>query len=204
MVNIAIFASGNGSNFENIIQEINNGHVNNAVCKVLIIDKEHAYAKERAEKLHIPCVYVNPKAYAGKEPYEQKILSILKEHQVELIVLAGYMRFIGKVLLESFPRRIINLHPAYLPNFPGAHSIQDAYEAKVDFTGVTVHFVDEGTDTGPIILQKAVEVEQDDTPEMLQRRVMEQAEWKILPEAIHLIANGKVHVENGHALIKNL
>ena len=117
MVNIAIFASGNGSNFENIIQEINNGHVNNAVCKVLIIDKEHAYAKERAEKLHIPCVYVNPKAYAGKEPYEQKILSILKEHQVELIVLAGYMRFIGKVLLESFPRRIINLHPAYLPNF---------------------------------------------------------------------------------------
>lgn len=117
MVNIAIFASGNGSNFENIIQEINNGHVNNAVCKVLIIDKEHAYAKERAEKLHIPCVYVNPKAYAGKEPYEQKILSILKEHQVELIVLAGYMRFIGKVLLESFPRRIINLHPAYLPNY---------------------------------------------------------------------------------------
>lgn len=103
MVNIAIFASGNGSNFENIIQEINNGHVNNAVCKVLIIDKEHAYAKERAEKLHIPCVYVNPKAYAGKEPYEQEILSILKEHQVELIVLAGYMRFIGKVLLESFP-----------------------------------------------------------------------------------------------------
>ena len=102
MVNIAIFASGNGSNFENIIQEINNGHVNNAVCKVLIIDKEHAYAKERAEKLHIPCVYVNPKAYAGKEPYEQKILSILKEHQVELIVLAGYMRFIGKVLLEAF------------------------------------------------------------------------------------------------------
>ena len=201
MVNIAIFASGNGSNFENIIQEINNGHVNNAVCKVLIIDKEHAYAKERAEKLHIPCVYVNPKAYAGKEPYEQKILSILKEHQVELIVLAGYMRFIGKVLLESFPRRIINLHPAYLPNFPGAHSIQDAYEAKVDFTGVTVHFVDEGTDTGPIILQKAVEVEEGDTPEVLQRRVMEQAEWKILPKAIDLIANGKVKVEDGRTHI---
>ena len=202
MVNIAIFASGNGSNFENIIQEINNGHVNNAVCKVLIIDKEHAYAKERAEKLHIPCVYVNPKAYAGKEPYEQKILSILKEHQVELIVLAGYMRFIGRVLLESYPRRIINLHPAYLPHFPGAHSIQDAYEAKVDFTGVTVHFVDEGTDTGPIIMQKAVEVRDDDTPEVLQRRIMEQAEWVILPEVINLIAEGSVSVSEGHVKIK--
>lgn len=140
MVNIAIFASGNGSNFENIVQEINNGHVNNAVCKVLIIDKEQAYAKERAAKLQIPCVFVDPKAYAGKEPYEQEILNVLKEQQVELIVLAGYMRFIGRVLLESYPRRIINLHPAYLPHFPGAHSIQDAYEAKVDFTGVTVHF----------------------------------------------------------------
>ena len=171
MVNIAIFASGNGSNFENIIQEINNGHVNNAVCKVLIIDKEHAYAKERAEKLHIPCVYVNPKAYAGKEPYEQKILSILKEHQVELIVLAGYMRFIGKVLLESFPRRIINLHPAYLPNFPGAHSIQDAYEAKVDFTGVTVHFVDEGVDTGEIIHQEKITIDSTWSLETLEEHV---------------------------------
>ena len=183
MVNIAIFASGNGSNFENIIQEINNGHVNNAVCKVLIIDKEHAYAKERAEKLHIPCVYVNPKAYAGKETYEQKILSILKEHQVELIVLAGYMRFIGKVLLESFPRRIINLHPAYLPNFPGAHSIQDAYEAKVDFTGVTVHFVDEGVDTGEIIHQEKITIDSTWSLETLEEHV-HALEYDMFPKVI--------------------
>ena len=164
MVNIAIFASGNGSNFENIIQEINNGHVNNAVCKVLIIDKEHAYAKERAEKLHIPCVYVNPKAYAGKEPYEQKILSILKEHQVELIVLAGYMRFIGKVLLESFPRRIINLHPAYLPNFPGAHSIQDA-------------------DTGEIIHQEKITIDSTWSLETLEEHV-HALEYDMFPKVI--------------------
>ena len=186
MVNIAIFASGNGSNFENIIQEINNGHVNNAVCKVLIIDKEHAYAKERAEKLHIPCVYVNPKAYAGKEPYEQKILSILKEHQVELIVLAGYMRFIGKVLLESFPRRIINLHPAYLPAFPGAHSIQDAFEAKVSYTGVTVHYVDEGVDTGEIIHQEKIMIDPSWDLETLEEHVHAK-EYDMFPRVVKTV-----------------
>lgn len=186
MVNIAIFASGNGSNFENIIQEINNGHVNNAVCRVLIVDKEQAYARQRAAKLNIPCVFVNPKDYAGKEPYEQKIMEVLKEHKVELIVLAGYMRFIGKVLLDNYPRRIINLHPAYLPSFPGAHSIQDAYEAKVDFTGVTVHFVDEGVDTGEIIHQKKISIDPSWSLDILEEHV-HAMEYDMFPKVVKYV-----------------
>lgn len=186
MVNIAIFASGNGSNFENIIQEIHNGHVNNAVCRVLIIDKEQAYAKQRAEKLNIPCVFVNPKVYTGKEGYEQEILKVLNAYQVELIVLAGYMRFIGKVLLENFPRRIINLHPAYLPHFPGAHSIQDAYEAHVDVTGVTVHFVDEGVDTGEIIHQEKIIIDPSWSLETLEEHV-HALEYDMFPKVVKYV-----------------
>ena len=117
MVKLAIFASGSGTNFENIITTMQNGKLKNAVCELLIVDKEHAYAIERAKKLNIPYLYVNPKAYANKEEYETEILKHLKDKGVQLIVLAGYMRFIGKVLLEAYPKRIINIHPAYLPNF---------------------------------------------------------------------------------------
>lgn len=183
MVNIAIFASGNGSNFENIVQEIKNGYIDNAVCKVLIVDKEAAYARERAKNLHIPCVYVNPKEYKGKEPYEQAILKILQEQKVELIVLAGYMRFIGRVLLESYPRRIINIHPAYLPNFPGAHGIQDAYEAKADVTGVTVHYVDEGVDTGEIIHQEKLYIDPSWSLETLEEHV-HALEYAMFPRVV--------------------
>ncbi len=183
MVNIAIFASGNGSNFEQIINEIQNKNLNNASCKILIVDKENAYARERAKRLNIPCEFVNPKDYKGKEPYEEYILKVLKEHDVQLIVLAGYMRFIGKVLLEAYPRRIINLHPAYLPNFPGAHSIQDAYEAKVEFTGVTVHFVDEGVDTGEIIHQEKISIDPEWSLEELEKHV-HAMEYDMFPKVI--------------------
>lgn len=183
MVNIAIFASGNGSNFERIIHEIQNEHLNNAICKILIVDKENAYARTRAERLNIPCEFVNPKDYNGKEPYETYILDVLKKNNVQLIVLAGYMRFIGKVLLEAYPRRIINLHPAYLPNFPGAHSIQDAYEAKVDFTGVTVHFVDEGVDTGEIIHQEKIMINPEWSLEELETHV-HALEYEMFPKVI--------------------
>lgn len=183
MVNIAIFASGNGSNFEHIINEINKGHVDNATCKVLIVDKEKAYARERAKKLHIPSMYVNPKAYENKEAYERKIESILQEYEVEVIVLAGYMRFIGKVLLTRFPNRIINLHPAYLPNFPGPHSIQDAYDAKVDYTGVTIHYVEEGIDTGEIIYQEKIYMDASWTLEMLEDHI-HAVEYNIFPKVV--------------------
>lgn len=159
MVNIAIFASGNGSNFENLVNAMKNGTITSATCRLLIVDKEHAYAIERAKTLGIPYYYVNPKAFADKAEYEACIHEKLKEYDVTLIVLAGYMRFIGDVLLMNYPNGIINLHPAYLPNFPGAHSIQDAFEAKASYTGVTIHYVDAGVDTGEIIHQEKIEID---------------------------------------------
>lgn len=186
MVKIAIFASGNGSNFENIIEHINQKCVSNAVCKVLIVDKEKAFAIERAKKLGIPHVYVNPKAYADKEAYETEIMNTLKELGVQLIVLAGYMRFIGKVLLKNYPNRIINLHPAYLPAFPGAHSIQDAYEAKAEYTGVTVHYVDEGVDSGEIIHQEKIMIDSTWTLAVLEEHV-HTLEYAMFPEVIQQV-----------------
>lgn len=187
MVNIAIFASGNGSNFENIVNEINAGNVEHVTCKVLIVDKEHAFAMERAKKLGIPYYFVNPKAFANKAEYETCILAKLKELDVELIVLAGYMRFIGEVLLSNFHNRIINLHPAYLPNFPGAHSIQDAYEAKAEFTGVTVHFVDEGVDTGEIIHQEKIVIDPTWSLETLEEHV-HALEYDMFPRVVQQVA----------------
>lgn len=188
MVNIAVFASGNGSNFENIAMCIKQGTLRNVCCKVLIVDKEHAYAIQRAEQLHIPWIYVNPKAYADKRGYEQRILEKLKEYAIDLIVLAGYMRFIGEVLLTSYPRRIINLHPAYLPHFLGAHSIQDAFEAKVSFTGVTVHYVDEGVDTGEIIHQEKIFIDPAWTLETLEEHV-HALEYRMFPEVIRMVSD---------------
>lgn len=158
MIKIAIFASGSGTNFEVIMNHIEDGSLL-VECACLIVDKQDAYALERAKNHKIDSYFVNPKKYDGKEAYEREILSILKEKQVDFIVLSGYMRFIGKVLLEAYPMRIINLHPAYLPEFPGAHSILDAFEAKVSQTGVTVHYVDEGVDSGPIIQQRRIEID---------------------------------------------
>ena len=183
MVNIAIFASGNGSNFENLVNKINDGTIQNTTCKVLIVDKEHAYAIERAKRLGIPYRYVDPKAYGGKAGYETEIMHTLKEYHVDLIVLAGYMRFIGEVLLKNYPNGIINLHPAYLPAFPGAHSIQDAYEAKAEFTGVTVHYVDEGVDTGEIIRQEKIIIDPTWSLETLEEHV-HALEYTLFPEVV--------------------
>ena len=159
MVNIAVFASGSGTNFETILQHIEDGSLP-VQCQCLIVDKEQAYARTRAQQHQIEDYYFNPKSYPNKEAYEKDILKVLKDKNVDLIVLSGYMRFIGKVLLEAYPKAIINLHPAYLPEFPGAHSIQDAFEAGVSQTGVTVHYVDVGVATGPIIRPKGVEIDQ--------------------------------------------
>lgn len=188
MVNIAIFASGNGSNFENIVKRIQDGTLHNVTCKLLVVDKEDAYAIKRAEKLQIPWFYVNPKAYSNKEGYETRILEKLQEHEVDCIVLAGYMRFIGNVLLQNFPRAIMNLHPAYLPNFPGAHSILDAYEAKVEFSGVSVHYVDEGVDTGEIIHQEKVMIDPNWTLETLEEHI-HKLEYKMFPEVIQIVVD---------------
>lgn len=170
MVNIAVFASGSGTNFEAILQHIEDGSLP-VQCQCLIVDKEQAYARTRAKQHQIEDYYFNPKSYPNKEAYEKDILKVLKDKNVDLIVLSGYMRFIGKVLLEAYPKAIINLHPAYLPEFPGAHSIQDAFEAGVSQTGVTVHYVDEGVDTGPIIRQKRVPIDPNWNLETLEEHV---------------------------------
>ena len=170
MVNIAVFASGSGTNFETILQHIEDGSLP-VQCQCLIVDKEQAYARTRAKQHQIEDYYFNPKSYPNKEAYEKDILKVLKDKNVDLIVLSGYMRFIGKVLLEGYPKAIINLHPAYLPEFPGAHSIQDAFEAGVSQTGVTVHYVDEGVDTGPIIRQERVPIDPNWNLETLEEHV---------------------------------
>lgn len=170
MVNIAVFASGSGTNFETILQHIEDGSLP-VQCQCLIVDKEQAYARTRAQQHQIEDYYFNPKSYPNKEAYEKDILKVLKDKNVDLIVLSGYMRFIGKVLLEAYPKAIINLHPAYLPEFPGAHSIQDAFEAGVSQTGVTVHYVDEGVDTGPIIRQERVPIDPNWNLEILEEHV---------------------------------
>lgn len=170
MVNIAVFASGSGTNFETILQHIEDGSLP-VQCQCLIVDKEQAYARTRAQQHQIEDYYFNPKSYPNKEAYEKDILKVLKDKNVDLIVLSGYMRFIGKVLLEAYPKAIINLHPAYLPEFPGAHSIQDAFEAGVSQTGVTVHYVDEGVDTGPIIRQERIPIDPNWNLETLEEHV---------------------------------
>lgn len=179
MVNIAVFASGNGSNFENIVK----AKLSSVNVKLLIVDKEKAYAIERANHLGIPYVYVNPKAFPSKKEYELKIMEYLQEYEIELIVLAGYMRFIGEVLLKNYPQRIVNIHPAYLPAFPGAHGIQDAYKAKVSETGVTIHYVDEGVDTGEIIHQEKLKIDPDWSLATLEEHV-HALEYKLYPKVI--------------------
>ena len=158
MTKAAVFASGSGTNFEALMSHQEDGSLDcEIVC--LIADREKACVRERARNHSIPEFCYIQKNYPSKKEYEEDILAKLQEMDVDLIILSGYMRYIGQVLLENFPRRIINIHPAYLPEFPGAHGISDAYEAGVDQTGVTVHYVDEGVDTGPVILQERVPID---------------------------------------------
>ncbi|MEF9920192.1 MAG: phosphoribosylglycinamide formyltransferase [Erysipelotrichaceae bacterium] len=183
MVRIAIFASGSGTNFENIIQHINNEDIPNGLCATLICDNNKAYAIERAKRLSIPCHVVNFKDYPNKQAYESEVLKVLKECNVDLIVLAGYMRIISPLLLSAYKHRIINLHPAYLPQFPGKQSILDAYEAKVKTTGVTVHYIDEGIDTGEIIHQEKIQIDPTWSLETLEEHV-HALEYKMFPKVI--------------------
>jgi len=170
MKHIAIFASGNGSNFEAIVSAIKAGELN-ATVSLLVCDNPDARVITRAEIHGIPVFVFSPKSYPSKEAYETEILVLLQEQGIEYIVLAGYMRLIGSTLLEAYPNRIINIHPSLLPLFPGKHAIAQAYESGMTETGVTVHYVDEGMDTGPIIAQCKVEIQEADTLETLARRI---------------------------------
>ena len=192
MLKLGILVSGGGTNLQAILDAIEEKKITNAEAAVVISNNAGAYALERARKKGIPAVCISPKNYETRE--------------VDLVVLAGYLVAIPPMIVEAYPNRIINIHPSLIPSFCGTGFYglkvhEGALGRGVKVTGATVHFVDAGTDTGPIILQKAVEVQEEDTPEILQRRVMEEAEWKILQRAIDLIANGKVTVREGRVHI---
>ena len=202
MLEVLVLVSGGGTNLQAIIDAVDSGVVTNTRIAGVISNNKNAYALERAEKHGIANLCVSPKDYSSREEFNEKFMDAVDGFRPDLIVLAGFLVVIPPAMIEKYRERMINIHPSLIPAFCGKGfyglKVHEAALARgVKVVGATVHFVDEGTDTGPIILQKAVEVEQGDTPEVLQRRVMEQAEWKILPRAIDLIANGKVEVRNG-------
>ena len=179
---IAVLASGNGSNFEVIAQAIKDKEIE-AELVLLFSDHQDAYVLERGKKFGVPCESFELKEFSDKKNYEAALLELLKRYKAELVVLAGYMRIIGKELLEAFPNRIVNIHPALLPNFPGLHVIKDAYEAGVKETGVTIHFVDSGVDTGPIITHGKVQVAESDRLEDLEKKI-HQVEHQLYPQVL--------------------
>lgn len=191
--NIGVLASGRGSNLQSIMDACAAGRIPARVA-VVISNNKDAYALERARQAGIAAVAVNTGDYPDKAEYEKYIVDILKEHNVHLVCLAGYMRLVGATLLEAFPGRVMNIHPALLPAFPGLHGQEQAWRYGVKYSGCTVHFVDEGMDTGPIILQAVVPVHDDDTADTLAARILEQ-EHRIYPEAINLYCTGKLVVE---------
>lgn len=208
MLKLAVLVSGGGTNLQAIIDGIGSGTITNTQIEVVISNNRNAFALERAKKAGIKSLCVSPKDYENREAFHQGLLKALLDSKADLVVLAGYLVAIPPCVVEAFPNRIVNIHPSLIPSFCGVGYYglkvhESALKRGVKVTGATVHFVDTGTDTGPIILQKAVEVHEGDTPEVLQRRVMEEAEWKILPQAIDLIANGKVSVVDGQVKICN-
>lgn len=208
MLKLGVLVSGGGTNLQAILDAIDAGAVTNAEIGLVISNNAGAYALKRAEDHGIKAECISPKDYNDREQFHRALLEELKKNQIDLVVLAGYLVAVPPMIVEAFPDRIINIHPSLIPSFCGTGfyglKVHEGVLARgVKVTGATVHFVDNGTDTGPIILQKAVEVQEGDTPEILQRRVMEQAEWKILPRAIDLIANNRVTVQNGKVIVKD-
>ena len=207
MLKIAVCVSGRGTNLQAIIDAIDNGTITNAKIEVVISNNPGAFALERAKKARIEGICVSPKNYETRAEFNKDFLAKLNSYNVDLVVLAGFLVVIPPEMIAQYRNRIINIHPSLIPSFCGTGYYglkvhEGVLERGVKVTGATCHFVDEGTDTGPIILQKAVEVQQDDTPELLQKRVMEQAEWVIMPKAIDLIANDKIQVVDGKVIYK--
>lgn len=203
---IVVLVSGSGTNLQAILDAIAAGKITNTEVAAVISNKPDAYALERAKKAGIAGECISPKSFATREEFNQALFDGVSKYGPDLVVLAGYLVILPKCLIATYPRRILNIHPSLIPSFCGdgfyglhVHEAVLARGNKV--TGATVHFVDEGTDTGPILLQKAVCVKQGDTPEVLQRRVMEEAEWEILPAAVNAVANEKVVWEDGKAFI---
>jgi phosphoribosylglycinamide formyltransferase-1 len=197
---IGVLASGRGSNFQAIIDEIERGRLN-AKIQLLIVDNPDAYAIERAKTHAIEYLIIRPKEFSSKDNFYLKVAEELKKRNVGLVVLAGFMRIVGKPLIDAFSNRIMNIHPAILPSFPGLHGQRQALEYGVKISGCTVHFVDESMDTGPIIIQAAVPVYHGDTEETISERILK-LEHKIYPEAIRLFSEGRLEVDGRIVKIK--
>ena len=206
MLKIAVLVSGGGTNLQAIIDAIENGTVTDTEIIGVISNNKNAFALERARKAGIKDIVVSPKDFESREAFNKGLLDTLNLLAPDLIVLAGFLVVVPEIVIAAYENKIINIHPSLIPAFCGTGYYglkvhEAALERGVKVAGATVHFVDKGTDTGPIIMQKAVYVQNGDTPKILQQRVMEQAEWKLLPAVIDKIAHGKVHIENGIAVV---
>lgn len=207
MLRVVVLVSGGGTNLQAIIDAVDNGNITNTEIVGVISNNKNAYALERAKVKGIPAGCISPRDFTTRTEFNDALLDAVNQMKADLIVLAGFLVVIPEKMIEAYRNRIINIHPSLIPSFCGTGYYglkvhEAALEKGVKVVGATAHFVDEGTDTGAIILQKAVAVEKGDTPEILQRRVMEQAEWKILPQAIDLIANDKLEIVDGKVWIK--
>ncbi|MBQ3055064.1 MAG: phosphoribosylglycinamide formyltransferase [Oscillospiraceae bacterium] len=208
MMRVAVLVSGGGSNLQAILDAKARGELPQTELCLVLSSAHGAYALERAEKAGVPSEVCSPKDYADRSAYTDAILEILQKHRIEAVVLAGFMFMLSPQFAEKYENRALNVHPALIPSFcgPGYYGLkvhEYALAAGVKVSGATVHFVTAETDAGPIIAQKAVEILEDDTPEVLQRRIMEQCEWILLPRALALLSEGKITVENGRVHIDN-
>ena len=208
MLRIAVLVSGGGTNLQAIIDAIAAGKITDTEIAAVISNNRNAYALGRAKQAGIKDIVVSPKDFETRDVFNENLLKILQEVNPDLIVLAGYLVVIPEIVIDAFENRIINIHPSLIPAFCGTGYYglkvhEAALKRGVKVVGATVHFVDKGTDTGPIIMQKAVAVQNGDTPKVLQQRVMEQAEWNILPAAIDKIAHGKVRIEDGITVVED-
>lgn len=208
MLKVVVCVSGGGTNLQAVMDAMEKGEITNAKITGVISNNQNAFALERARKAGIPAFCISPKDYEDRGAFHKALLGKVNELAPDLIVLAGYLVTIPAEMIEAYKNRIINIHPSLIPAFCGVGYYglkvhEGALARGVRISGATVHFVDAGTDTGPIIFQKAVLVKPDDTPKTLQQRIMEEAEWKILPKAIDCIANGKIRIEDGKVMIED-
>lgn len=199
---LGVLISGSGSNLQSIIDNIEKGTLK-ATIKIVICNNPHSYGITRAQKHGLPVAVLKHGDFRTREDFDEELIRILRSNEIDLVVLAGFMRILTPVFLKAFPQKIINIHPALLPSFPGTHGQKDAFEYGVKFSGCTVHFVDEGVDTGPIIIQSVVPVFQDDTRETLAARILKE-EHRIYPQAIQYFAEEKITISGRKVLIKDV
>lgn len=207
MLRVGVCVSGGGTNLQAILDRVQDGTIQNASIEMVLSNNPNAYALERARKSGVPAVVLSPKSFETREAFHEAFMETLDSYRLDLIVLAGFLVILPPQMFPRYENRVINVHPSLIPSFCGTGfyglKVHEAALGRgVKLTGATVHFVNEETDGGPILLQKAVEVRDGDTPELLQRRVMEEAEWVLLPQAINLIAAGRVTVVNKKAVIR--